>query len=726
MNELYNKLIEAVEKNSKSLNKEKIVAAFEFAEIAHNGQKRKSGEPYIIHPLSVAKILVDMGMDTDAVVASLLHDVVEDTEVTLSEVEQKFGSDVAALVDGVTKLGLLPLTTKEEQQAENVRKMLLAMSQDIRVVIIKLADRLHNMRTIDYVGEQKQRDKSLETMEVFAPIAHRLGIRAVKEELEDLSLKHLDPVGYEQIDEKLVGQKEERQEFLNRIKERIRERLGENENIVIEGRVKSVYGIYRKVFMQGKVFEEIYDIYAVRVIVDSVIDCYNILGIIHDMFRPIPNRFKDYISTPKPNMYQSLHTTVIDKEGVPFEVQIRTWDMHHTAEYGIAAHWKYKHGVSGKDKLEDRLVWVRQLLEAQKESEDVEEIVRSIKSDIAPEEVFVFTPKGDVISLPTGSCIIDFAYAIHTAVGNRTVGAKVDGKIVPLDYKVKTGEIVEIITSNVKGKGPSRDWIKLVTTSEARNKIRNWFKKEYREENIEQGRNELEAEFRRNLISIRPELREEFILNIAKRHHFTNLDDFYAAIGYGGILISRIMPRVKEDYNKAVKEAKAQSKNFSIEDVVSENQSRKQNGGVIVEGLDNCLVKFAKCCSPLPGDDVVGFITRGSGVSVHKADCINAQKGLKNDTERWVRVKWASEGKKTSYDVSLHIWANNRSNLLLDISSQFANMRVPIHNISAKETKDGRSFFFLTISTEGTEHLKSIIDRLSKIPDINSVERAIN
>jgi len=726
MNEIYTKLLQAIDKNPKSLNKEKILSALSFAEDAHNGQKRKSGEPYIIHPMSVATILIDMGMDTDTVTAALLHDVVEDTEITLSQVESKFGSDVAALVDGVTKLGLLPLSTKEEQQAENVRKMLLAMSQDIRVVIIKLADRLHNMRTIDYVGEQKQRDKSLETMEVFAPIAHRLGIRAVKEELEDLSLKHLDPVGYEQIEAKLVGQKEERQEFLNRIKERIRERLGENENIVIEGRVKSVYGIYRKVFMQGKIFEEIYDIYAVRVIVDSVIDCYNVLGIIHDMFRPIPNRFKDYISTPKPNMYQSLHTTVIDKEGIPFEVQIRTWDMHHTAEFGIAAHWKYKHGISGKDKLEDRLVWVRQLLDAQKESEDVEEIVRSIKSDIAPEEVFVFTPKGDVISLPTGSCIIDFAYAIHTAVGNRTVGAKVDGKIVPLDYKVKTGEIVEIITSNVKGKGPSRDWIKLVATSEARNKIKNWFKKEYREENIERGRTELEAEFKRNLMSIRPELKEEFILNIAKRYRFTNLDDFYAAIGYGGILLSKIMPRAKEDYNRAVKEAKAQSKSFSIEDVVSENQAKKQKGGVIVEGLDNCLVKFSKCCSPLPGDEVIGFITRGSGVSVHKKDCINAVKGLKYDPERWVNVKWVGDNKKSSYDVFLNIWANNRSNLLFDISAQFANMRVPIHSLSAKETKDGRSFFFLSISTEGTEHLKSIIDRISKIPGVNSVERAIN
>ncbi len=728
MNELLSALISAIDKNIKNLNKEIILSAYEFAKEAHEGQKRKSGEPYIIHPISVATMLVEMGMDTDTVAASLLHDVVEDTEVSLQQVQSKFGQDVAKLVDGVTKLGLLPLTTKEEQQAENIRKMLLAMSQDIRVVIIKLADRLHNMRTLDYVGEQKQRDKSLETMEVYAPIAHRLGIRALKEELEDLSLKHLDPIGYKQIEDKLVGQKEERQEFIDRIKARITERLGSEQNFTVEGRVKSIYGIYRKVFMQNRLFEEIYDIYAVRVIVDSVTECYNILGIIHDMFQPIPNRFKDYISTPKPNMYQSLHTTVIDKEGIPFEIQIRTWDMHHTAEYGIAAHWKYKEGISGKDKLEERLAWVRQLLEQQKESEDIEEIVRSIKSDIAPEEVFVFTPKGDVISLPVGSCIIDFAYAIHTAVGNRTVGAKVDGKIVPLDYKVKTGEIIEIITSNVAGKGPSRDWIKLVVTSEARNKIRNWFKKEYREENIEQGRLELESELRRNYINIPNEKRDEFIMAIAKRHHYNSLDDFFAAIGYGGILVSRIMPRIKEDYVKAVKEAKALEKDFTIEDVVSNNKRKKNQGSVIVEGIDGCLVKFAKCCSPLPGDEIVGFITRGSGVSIHKCDCVNAINGMKEDEdkERWVNVHWAEGTVKTSYDVSLLIWANARSNLLLDVSTQFALMRVPIHSIVAKDTKDGRSFFHITISTEGAEHLKSIMERLSKIPGINSVERATN
>ena len=723
MDEYITALFEIIDNNSKNLNKSKILSAYEFSKDAHEGQKRKSGEPYIIHPIQVAGILVEMGMDTDTIIASLLHDVVEDTSIELSEVESRFGKEVASLVDGVTKLGKIPLSTKEEQQAENIRKMLLAMSQDIRVVIIKLADRLHNLRTLDYVDEQKQRDKSLETMEVYAPIAHRLGIRAMKEELEDLSLAHLDPIGYNTIVEKLNTQKTERQEFLNRIKERIKERIGKDENVVVEGRVKSVYGIYRKVYMQGKEFEEIYDVYAVRVIVDSVIDCYNVLGIVHDMFTPIPKRFKDYVSTPKPNMYQSLHTTVIDKEGIPFEVQIRTWDMHHTAEYGIAAHWKYKEGISGKDKLEERLSWVRQLLEAQKESEDVEEIVRSIKSDIAPEEVFVFTPKGDVISLPIGACVIDFAYAIHTAVGNSMSGAKVDGKIVPLEYKVKTGEIVEIITK--KGGGPSRDWIKLVTTSEARNKIRGWFKKEHREENIEHGKLEIDSEFRRNYINLTGEEKDSFIMDIAKRQHYSELDDFYAAIGYGGLILSRIMPRIRDEYNKMVKQAQKQQ--LSIEDVITERRNKKDHGDVIVEGVDGCLVKFTKCCSPLPGDQIVGFITRGYGVSIHKRDCINAINGMKDkqSRQRWVNARWSENAKrKSNYDVTLHIWGINRDNLILDLSSQFAAMRVPIHSMTAKETRDGRSFFSVTISIESTEHLKSITEKLNKISGINSIERA--
>ena len=549
----FDSLLKKLNQSGKTYNIEKINEAFMVADSAHGEQRRVSGEPYIIHPLNVGMILVDLGMDTDTIVAALLHDVVEDTSMTLQELEKKFGKDVALLVDGVTKLGRIPYSSREQQQAENVRKMLLAMAQDVRVIIIKLADRLHNMRTIDVMPDHKRREKSLETMEVYAPLAHRLGIRALKEELEDLSLRYLDPIGYEEIESQLDLRKEDRQLFLDRIQKRLYERLSdEHEHMMIEGRVKSIYGIYRKVYMQGRAFESIFDIYAVRIIVDSVFECYNILGIIHDFFRPIPNRFKDYISTPKPNMYQSLHTTVIDTEGIPFEVQIRTWDMHHTAEYGVAAHWKYKVGINGKDSLEERLSWVRQLLETQKEADDVEEIVKSIKTDIAPEEVFVFTPKGDVISLPIGSTVIDFAYAIHTAVGNRMTGAKIDGRIVSLDSKVKTGNIVDIITTG-QSNGPRRDWLNIVRTSEARNKIRSWFKKERREENIAEGKAIIEREFRRNLIHFEDKEREEYLVELAHRMHYNSVDDFYAALGYGGIAAERVMPRIKEDYIKTHK-----------------------------------------------------------------------------------------------------------------------------------------------------------------------------
>ena len=474
--------------SDRDFDMEKIDKAYQFALESHGDQKRRSGVPYILHPVSVAYILVELGMDTESIVASLLHDVVEDTPVGLEEIKKLFGIEVANLTDGVTKLGRIPYSSREEQQAENLRKMLIAMADDIRVIIIKLADRLHNMRTIEFMPDQKRRDKALETMEVYAPIAHRLGIRALKEEMEDISLRYLDPIGYHEIESALAMKSGEREEFINKIKKQIYDRVSSViPNVHLEGRVKSINGIYRKVFVQGKSMEEIYDIYAVRVIVDSLNDCYNVLGMIHDMYRPIPNRFKDYISTPKPNLYQSLHTTVLGKEGVPFEVQIRTWEMHHTAEYGIAAHWKYKLGLTKSDSFEQRLMWVRQMLENQQDTVDSTELVRTIKTDLAPEEVFVFTPKGDVISLPIGSTVIDFAYAIHSAVGNRMIGAKVDGRIVPIDYKVKTGEIIDVLTTKEESHGPSRDWLKIVKTSEARNKIRQWFKKEKREENIIEG-----------------------------------------------------------------------------------------------------------------------------------------------------------------------------------------------------------------------------------------------
>ena len=717
MDKILNDLLSCLEKSDKQYDKELIIKAYEFAKASHQGQMRVSGEEYIIHPASVAMLLIELGMDMESLISALLHDVVEDTGVTQEEVTNLFGRDVAILVSGVTKLGKIPYSSREEQQAENIRKMLLAMSQDIRVIIIKLADRLHNMRTIDAMPPQKQRDKSLETMEVYAPIAHRLGIRAFKEELEDLSLKHLDGIAYAEIDSALTLHKEERARFLNNIMRRINERIAaENMQIFLEGRVKSIYGIYRKVYIQGKSFEEIYDIYAVRIIVDTVIDCYNILGVIHDMFTPIPNRFKDYISTPKPNMYQSLHTTVIDKEGVPFEIQIRTWEMHHTAEYGIAADWKYKAGMQGKDKLEDRLAWIRKLLESQ--SEDVEEIVRTIKTDLSPEDVFVFTPKGDVKTLPAGSTVIDFAFAIHSEVGNRMIGAKVDGRMVSIDSEVKTGQIVDIITSNTPGRGPSRDWLKIVKTSEAKSKIRSWFKKERREENISEGREEIEREFRRNAIRVPDEEYNKFIEDLAKRQHCAGVDEFYAAIGYGGISLSKIMPRIKDDYIKQYKpvEPTVQS--------ATKKRSKTVSGGVVVEDIDGCLVKFAQCCNPLPGDDITGFVTRGYGVSVHKRDCVNviASQESGDQPERWVNVQWSDEVKET-FKSTIEILARDRAGMIADVTVALSNMHLPIHELNARELKDGYVGIHVTIGISGREQLQNVMTNLNRIDSVSSVTR---
>lgn len=699
---------------------EQIDKAFNTANRAHEGQLRCSGQPYVIHPILVAKIVAELGMDKESVIAALLHDVVEDTDLTLEDVTVKFGKSVASLVDGVTKLGKVPLSTREEVQAENVRKMLLAMSEDIRVIIIKLADRLHNMRTLEFMPPQKQRDIALETLEIYAPIAHRLGIRAVKEELEDLAIKYLDPVGYAEIEKSLEVRGKSRRDYLDEIKGRIEERVCKSvKDAHIDGRVKSIHGIYRKMYMQNKNFDEIYDVYAIRIIVDTVIDCYNCLGIIHDMFRPIPGRFKDYISTPKANMYQSLHTTVIGKEGIPFEVQIRTWEMHYTAEYGIAAHWKYKLGISGTQKFEERLSWIRQLLESQKDTEDVEEIVRTIKSDLVPEEVFVFTPKGDVISLPTGATVIDFAYAIHSAVGNRMIGAKVDGRIVPIDYKVKTGEIVEVLTSSQQGKGPSRDWLKIVKTSEAKNKIRSWFKKEKREENIVEGKAELEREFKRNFIRLYDQELQSFLTKLAERQHCATLDDFYAAIGYGGISVIRMMPHIKEEYNKILK-----TKEESQIKIVPEKKKKSSNG-VMVEGIDNCLIKFSKCCNPLPGDEIIGFITRGHGVSIHNRNCTNVPRDIAAAAEpdRWIPAYWSNTVKE-EFKATLLATCIDRVGLIADVSGQLANMHVMIHSLTTRELKDGRCTLLMTITVNGVEHLNSVIGRISKINGMLSVERS--
>lgn len=695
--------------------------AFRLAADVHSAQLRYSGQPYIIHPIAVANILIDLGMDAQSIEAALLHDTVEDTDVTLAQLRAEFGEEVAALVDGVTKLGKVPLATKEEFQAENIRKMLLAMYRDIRVIIIKLADRLHNMRTLSYMAPQKRRDIALETLEIYAPIAHRLGIRTAKEELEDLAIRFLDPIAYADIEKSLDLMSRSRSEFLEETKAQISARIATVvKDPKIDGRIKSVHGIYRKMYMQNKNFDQIYDIYAIRIIVDSVIDCYNCLGVIHDMFRPMPGRFKDYISTPKPNMYQSLHTTVLGRDGIPFEVQIRTWEMHRTAEFGIAAHWKYKLGIKGKSNLDERLAWIRQMLDDQKESGDVQELVRAIKSDLIPEDVFVFTPRGDVINLPSGATVIDFAYAIHTAVGHKMVGAKVDGRIVPLDYQVKTGEIVEVLTSSQIGKGPSRDWLSIAKTSSARNKIRSWFKHEKRDENIAEGKAEIEREFRRNFIRLDEESYDRFLRNLAVRQRFDSVDDFYAAIGFGGVSVIRLMPYIKEEYNKNYR---PQEPAEPVQELKASPRSGGRDG-VTVEGVDNVLIKFSRCCNPLPGYDIIGFITRGHGVSVHKRDCPNvpADPTACAEPERWVRVSWNQNVKK-EFQATLQITALSRIGLMADISMQLANMRVNINEISSREAKDGRSTIYMTITVSNVEHLKNVIARIEKVDGVLSVER---
>lgn len=726
--ELYRKLITLVRENMTENDVSLIEKAYFIAKKAHEGQFRYSGEPYIIHPVSVAIILYNLGMDGESMAAALLHDVVEDTDMTKENIQEEFGEDVANLVEGVTKLGKVPIFTKEEQQAENVRKMLMAMSQDIRVIIIKLADRIHNMRTLSFMRPEKRREKAQETLEIYAPIAHRLGIRGVKEELEDLAISYLDPVAYKEIRDRLEQQQSKRKEYLDSIQKKISERIKlVVPNASISGRIKSVHGIYRKMYMQGKSFDEIYDIYAVRIIVDDVIDCYNCLGIIHDMFKSIPGRFKDYISTPKANMYQSLHTTVIGDEGIPFEVQIRTWEMHRTAEYGVAAHWKYKLGMSGRQKFEEKFSWIRQLLESQNVSENPQDIVNTIKTDLVQEEVFVFTPKGTVINLPAGSTVVDFAYAIHSAVGNRMVGAKVDGRIVPIDYVVKTGEIVEIITSSQQNKGPSRDWLKFVKTSGARNKIRSWFKKERREENILEGKMEVEREFKRNFIRLNDQQFDKFVLEIAQRQRFNSAEDFFAAIGYGGISLNKMMPHIKDEYVKEFKQPEPVEEDVIKITKPTQKKRTKSQDGVVIEGIDNCLIKLSKCCSPVPGDKIIGFITRGHGVSIHKRDCTNVPKviELSDEPDRWIAASWDSSAKE-DFTATVSLTCLDRVGLMADISKMIADMRVMIYGINTKSKKDGRASLELTIGVNGIEHLNGVMAKLRKINGVLDVERSNN
>lgn len=718
----FEQLVEKIRASEKPYDLEKITQAYKVAEKAHEGQLRTSGDPYITHPLAVASILLDYCMDTDTICAALLHDTVEDTDVTLDELRKKFGEDVALMVDGVTKIGLVPLVSKEEQQAENIRKILMAMSKDIRVIIIKLADRLHNMRTLAARPPDKQRKTSLETMNFYAPIAHRLGMSDVKEEMEDIAIHYLDPYGCKEVEEQIALHKEERDAFIDSIKKRIRERISDiKPEPIIEGRVKSIYSIYKKVYVKNKRFDEIYDIYAVRVIVQSVIECYNVLGVIHDMFRPIPYRFKDYIATPKPNRYQSLHTTVIGREGIPFEVQIRTVEMHNTAQYGVAAHWKYKAGISGNVSGEKRFDWIRQLLERQQEADDVEAIADAIKTDLSPDEVFVFTPKGDVVALPTGATVLDFAYHIHTQVGNKMTGAKVGGRMVSFDYVVHTGEIVEILTSGSPNYGPNRNWIEIAKTTEAKSKIRSWFKKECREENIERGREELEREFKRNNIAITPEL----LQTSASRQRLDSVDDLYAAIGYGGVSMAKIVQRIKEDQLRNHKEQQAiQAAAENPMESISENNRRSRKKGIIIEGMENCLVKFAQCCNPLPGDPIIGFVTRGFGVSIHKQDCMNVvnNRDDPDNKDRWLKATWAGVEDST-YRATIDVIAEDRITIFADITTAIAANHIPLQEMNGHHLKNGNLDLVVTVEIAGVEQLSNVMGRIQKIPGVISVER---
>ena len=713
----YQELIAKIKGDMSETDKIKIHEAYDCATEAHEGQKRRDGSDYVTHPIAVAEIVAEMGLDAESLISALLHDCIEDTELGYDKIKAKFGKEVADIVEGVSKLTRMPYTSKEEAQIENLRKMFLAMGKDIRVILIKIADRLHNMRTIEFHKPEKQREKALETMEVYAPLAHRLGMQKVKWELEDRSLRCLDPVGYAEITEELEKRSEESREFLEHIKERLVERF---EAAGIHGELHSrVKHIYKKMYTQHKTIDEVYDLYAMRVIVDTVADCYNILGFIHDMYRPIPGRFKDYISTPKANMYQSLHTTVIGREGIPFEVQIRTHEMHHTAEYGIAAHWKYKSGVS-RSNLEEKLAWVRQLMESQ-EVED-EDFVSSLKTDMFSDEVFVFTPKGDVTNLPAGSTPIDFAYSIHSAVGNRMSGAKVNGRIVQLDYKLQNGEIVEIITSN-SGKGPSRDWINIARTSEARNKIKQWFKKECREENIARGKSELDLALKREGINFSIEDEDDVLLSIANRMSFKIVDDMFASLGYGGIKLNRVINRIRAEKEK---ERGVQSDKEIVRDTITTaKRSSTSNSGVIVPGVENCLVKFARCCTPIPGDSIIGFITRGYGVSVHRSDCQNVTSAMKSaeDLNRWISVFWADDIKE-NFQTSLQLSAKDRSGLIMDIAAVLNNLKLPVLQMDARRLGDGYAIVNIVLNINGKEQLEFVMNKLHSVPGIIDVKRS--
>lgn len=696
--------------------------AYEFAKNAHSGQHRVSGELFIFHPLEVAIILADLELDIATIAAGLLHDVVEDTQYTVEDIEKNLGPEIALLVDGVTKLGKLEYRTKEEQQAENLRKMFLAMAKDIRIILIKLADRLHNMRTLKYLPKEKQKEKAVETVEIFAPLAHRLGISKIKWELEDLAFRYLEPEHYYELVDKVAKKRKEREEHINKMIAILREKLSAaGISAEIQGRPKHFYSIFKKMKEQNKSFDQIYDLTAVRVIVESIRDCYAALGVVHTLWKPIPGRFKDYIAMPKPNMYQSLHTTVIDSLGDPLEIQIRTYEMHKTAEYGIAAHWRYKEGDKGDRDFDKKLSWLREILDWQRELRDAREFMESLKIDLFSDEVYVFTPKGDVIDLPMGSCPIDFAYRIHTDVGNRCVGAKVNGKMVPLDYKLVNGDIIEIVTS-AHSNGPSRDWLNIVKSTQAKNKIRQWFKKERREENIARGKEMLEKEAKRQGYDIFQLLKYDFMPNLLKKMSLSNLDDLYAAIGYGGMTSNQVLQKILDEYRKNVKAEKTE---LTVDKTETKARGKKKvDQGIKVDGMDNLLIKFSRCCNPVPGDKIVGYITRGRGVSIHRTDCPNVISNL-YDRERLIEVKW--EGfQETSYPVEIEASAYDRPGVLSDIINIIGDMKTTIDAVNARASKNGVAVIDLVLEINDKQHLETVMQKLRKVHGIYYVRRVMN
>lgn len=726
-------LLLMIERYSHDADLDVIVRAYNYAQIAHEGQYRKSGEKYIIHPLEVSKILAELELDVSTIAAGLLHDVIEDTPVTYKDIEERFGKEIADIVDGVTKLGKIAYKTREEAQVENLRKMFMAMGKDIRVILVKLADRLHNMRTLKYQSEKRAKEIAEETLEIFAPIAHRLGISRVKWEMEDIALRYIDPEGYYDLVEKVSKKRREREAYIKNVMDIINEKLEESGiHADVKGRAKHFYSIYNKMHFKNKVFEEIYDLVAIRIMVDNVKDCYGAMGIVHSLWRPMLRRIKDYIATPKPNMYQSIHTTVFGPDGEPIEIQIRTYDMHRTAEFGIAAHWKYKEGRidSSETDMDKKLAWLRDMIEFQKDVSDPKEFMESTKIDLFTNNVFVYTPNGDVIELPLGSVPLDFAYKVHSDVGNKCVGAKVNGRIVPLDYTLKNGNVVEVMTS-ANSNGPSRDWLNIVKSSHSKNKIRQWFKKERREENIEKGREILERETKRQGYPLDEFLKHKYLTAVAKNVSQNSEEDLFAALGYGGLTLNQVFPKIKERYeidHPKIKEEKieklAEKSLAKTQAIKSGDRKKEQDTGVHVKGIGNILTRFARCCNPLPGDEIVGYITKGRGVSIHRADCPNINS---DDRQKRVEVEWSiGEDKPKSFGAEIQIKASERKGLFMEVSRILSDEKLAVKGVNARSNKEGDFIMNALIEVEDKEQLKSIINKLKQIKDVHDVFRIFN